>query len=158
MANNDATEEEVIAASRIAGVSEFIELLPDGYRAWIGQQGLRFSGGQRQRLSLARAILRNPSFLMLDEAMNALDRGLDERVRSAINDRFAGRTILIITHRVEAVLNADHVIHIEDGMVVGQGSPEVLLADAGNLLSIALVRERPPIDRMKETTRVSPRP
>ena len=79
-------------------------------------------------------------------------------IRSAIDDRFAGRTILIITHRVEAVLNADHVIHIEDGMVVGQGSPEVLLADAGNLLSIALVSERPPIDRMKETTRVSPRP
>ena len=118
MANNDATEEEVIAASRIAGVSEFIELLPDGYRAWIGQQGLRFSGGQRQRLSLARAILRNPSFLMLDEAMNNLDVELEARLRGAIEERFSGRTILTITHRLDAVAKADHIIRIEDGMVV----------------------------------------
>ena len=121
MANNDATEEEVVAASRIAGVSEFIELLPEGYDTWIGQQGLRFSGGQRQRLGLARAILRNPDFLMLDEAMSALDYGLEERIRRAIDERFAGRTILIITHRLDTVLNAEHVIHIEDGMVVAPG-------------------------------------
>ena len=121
MADLDATEADVVAASRIAGVSEFIESLPEGYETWIGQQGLRFSGGQRQRIELARAILRNPDFLMLDEAMNALDRGLQERIRGAIDDRFAGRTILIITHRIETVLNADHVIHIEDGMVAGEG-------------------------------------
>jgi ABC-type multidrug transport system fused ATPase/permease subunit len=118
MADNDATEQEVVAASRIAGVAEFIESLPEGYGAWIGQQGLRFSGGQRQRLGLARAILRDPGFLMLDEAMSALDGELEGQIRGAIEDRFAGRTILIITHRSEAVLNADHVIRIEDGMVV----------------------------------------
>jgi ABC-type multidrug transport system fused ATPase/permease subunit len=121
MADNDATEEEVVAASRIAGVAEFIESLPEGYGAWIGQQGLRFSGGQRQRLGLARAVLRNPTFLMLDEAMSALDGELEGQVRGAIEDRFAGRTILIITHRAEAVRNADHVIRIEDGMVVDSG-------------------------------------
>lgn len=125
MADINATEADVIAASRIAGVSEFIESLPEGYGTWIGQQGLRFSGGQRQRIELARAILRNPDFLMLDEAMSALDRGLEERIRSAIDDRFAGRTILIITHRVETVLDAEHVIHIEDGMVVGEGAAQV---------------------------------
>ncbi len=118
MADIEATEADVVAASRISGVSEFIESLPDGYGTWIGQQGLRFSGGQRQRIGLARAFLRNPEFLMLDEAMSALDRGLEGRIRGAINDRFAGRTILIITHRVETLLNADHVIHLEDGMVV----------------------------------------
>jgi ABC-type multidrug transport system fused ATPase/permease subunit len=157
MADIRATEADVVTASRIAGVSEFIEPLPEGYETWIGQQGLRFSGGQRQRIELARAILRNPDFLMLDEATNALDRGLDERIRGAIDDRFTGRTILIITHRVEAVLKADHVIHIEDGRVVDEGSPEVLLADAGSPLSLALASERPPIDRMKETTRVAPK-
>jgi ABC-type multidrug transport system fused ATPase/permease subunit len=118
MANNDATEEEVIAASRIAGVSEFIEPLPEGYGTWIGQQGLRFSGGQRQRIGLARAVLRDPEFLMLDEAMSALDRGLEGQIRRAIEERFAGRTILIITHRLETVLNADHTVRIEDGMII----------------------------------------
>lgn len=118
MADNDATEQEVIAASRIAGVSDFIEPLPEGYATWVGQQGLRFSGGQRQRLGLARAILRNPDFLMLDEAMNALDRELEGRIRRAIADRFAGRTILIITHRLESVLDVDNIIRIEDGIVV----------------------------------------
>ena len=121
MADNDATEEEVVAASRIAGVSDFIEPLQEGYGTWVGQQGLRFSGGQRQRLGLARAILRNPSFLMLDEAMSALDRETECQMRGAIEDRFAGRTILIITHRLEAVQSADHVIRIEDGMVVDSG-------------------------------------
>lgn len=121
MADNDATEEDVVAASRIAGVSEFIESLPEGYGTWVGQQGLRFSGGQRQRLGLARAILRNPDFLMLDEAMSALDRELEGRIRRAIEDRLAGRTILIITHRLETVLNADHIIRIEDGMVLAPG-------------------------------------
>jgi ABC-type multidrug transport system fused ATPase/permease subunit len=122
MADINATEVDVIAASRIAGVSEFIESLPEGYGTWIGQQGLRFSGGQRQRIGLARAILRNPDFLILDEAMSALDRGLEERIRGAIDGRFAGRTILIITHRVETVLNADTIIRLEDGMVVAQGT------------------------------------
>lgn len=121
MADNDATEEEVITASRIAGVSEFIESLPEGYGTWIGQQGLRFSGGQRQRIGLARAILRNPDFLMLDEAMSALDRELEGRIRRAVNDRFAGRTILIITHRIDTVLNADNIIRIEDGMILTSG-------------------------------------
>jgi ABC-type multidrug transport system fused ATPase/permease subunit len=122
MADNDATEPEVVAASRIAGVAEFIEPLPEGYHTWIGQQGYRFSGGERQRLGLARAILRNPDFLMLDEATSALDRGLEDRIRRAIGEHFAGRTILIITHRVETVLDADHIIHIEDGKVVSQRS------------------------------------
>jgi ABC-type multidrug transport system fused ATPase/permease subunit len=118
MADINATEADVIEASRIAGVSEFIESLPEGYGTWIGQQGLRFSGGQRQRIGLARAILRNPDFLILDEAMSALDRGLEERIRGAIDECFAGRTILIITHRVETVLNADNIIRIDNGTVV----------------------------------------
>jgi ABC-type multidrug transport system fused ATPase/permease subunit len=119
MADNDATEEEVVEASRIAGVSDSIESLPEGYGTWVGQQGLRFSGGQRQRLGLARAILRNPDFLMLDEAMSALGPEMECQIRVAVEARFAGRTILMITHRPEAVVNADHVIRIEDGMVVG---------------------------------------
>jgi ABC-type multidrug transport system fused ATPase/permease subunit len=118
IARNDATEEEVVEASRIAGVAEFVERLPERYREWIGQQGLRFSGGQRQRLSLARAILRNPEILLLDEAMSNLDAALEARLRRAIDERFAGRTILVITHRLDSIAGADHIVHIEDGVLV----------------------------------------
>ncbi len=118
MADPDATQAQVIEASRLAGVSGFIETLAEGYGTWVGQQGLRFSGGQRQRLGLARAILRDPEFLMLDEAMNALDHDLESSIRCALEARFTGRTILLISHRLESVQNASHRIHIEDGRVV----------------------------------------
>ncbi len=118
MADSTASQEDVVAASQIAGVAEFIEPLPEGYETWIGQQGMRFSGGQRQRLGLARAILRNPQFLILDEAMSSLDRDLEVRIRHAIEQRFAGRTLLIISHRLETVLDAEHLIRIECGSVV----------------------------------------
>jgi ABC-type multidrug transport system fused ATPase/permease subunit len=135
MADSNATEDEVIAASEVAGVSEFVENLPDGYETWVGQQGLRFSGGQRQRIGLARAILRDPQFLILDEAMSALDRGLEDRIRHAIDERFPGRTILLITHRLETVRNAEHIVWIEQGRLVAQGSPDELMADATASLS-----------------------
>jgi ABC-type multidrug transport system fused ATPase/permease subunit len=138
MADSNAKEESVLAASRTAGVSEFIEALPEGYKSWIGQQGMRFSGGQRQRIGLARAVLRDPQFLMLDEAMNAIDRGLEDRIRRAIDDRFVGRTILIITHRVETVLNAHHVICVENGRVTAEGPPQEVLSDPKGVLSQAL--------------------
>jgi ABC-type multidrug transport system fused ATPase/permease subunit len=119
LADSAATEADVLTASRIARVSDFIEPLPDGYETWIGQQGLRFSGGQRQRIGLARAILRNPDVLILDEAMSELDIGLEKRIRAAIDDHFKGRTIITITHRLDALCDVDHVIRMEDGMVVG---------------------------------------
>jgi ABC-type multidrug transport system fused ATPase/permease subunit len=138
MADSNAKEESVLAASHTAGVSEFIEALPEGYKSWIGQQGMRFSGGQRQRIGLARAVLRDPQFLMLDEAMSAIDRGLEDRIRRAIDDRFAGRTILIITHRIETVLNAHHVICVENGRVVAEGTPQEMLLNPKGVLSQAL--------------------
>ena len=156
MADNDATEEEIVAASRTAGISELVESLPEGYGTWIGQHGLRFSGGERQRLGLARAILRNPDFLMLDEAMSALDRGLERRIRVAIEDRFAGRTILLITHRLDTVLTADRIVCMEEGRVVAQGSPQDLLADVDGPLSRALGASRPPINSVAEPA--EPRP
>jgi ABC-type multidrug transport system fused ATPase/permease subunit len=113
MARSDATDDEIVSASRLAGVAEFVELLPDGYRTWIGQRGTRFSGGQRQRIGLARAVLRDAEILLLDEAMSALDVGLEERIKDAIESRFSGRTILIITHRADSKrMSVDHVVHL----------------------------------------------
>ena len=99
MADPNASNEQVLAAAQMAGVAEFVESLPEGYDTWIGQQGYRFSSGQRQRVGLARALLRDPQLLILDEAMSALDNDLERRIRHAIRERFAGRTVLIISHR-----------------------------------------------------------
>jgi ABC-type multidrug transport system fused ATPase/permease subunit len=118
MADAAASQEDVLNAACMAGVAEFVDSLPEGYETWIGQQGHRFSGGQRQRLGLARALLRDPQLLILDEAMNSLDSDLESRIRQAINERFAGRTVLIISHRADTVRDADHVIHLHEGRVV----------------------------------------
>ena len=123
MANGTSSDEDVRAALQVAGIADTINGLPDGYFTWIGQQGTRFSGGQRQRLGLARAILRNPAFLILDEATSALDKSLEDSIRHAIDERFAGRTRLLITHRTETLRNVDHVIHIDQGRVIAQGTP-----------------------------------
>ncbi|WFU39380.1 ABC transporter ATP-binding protein [Bradyrhizobium sp. CB82] len=128
MAKNDASEEEVRQALRMAGISEVVEALPDKYDTWIGQHGLRFSGGQRQRLGLARAIVRNPKFLILDEAMSALDLTLEDSIRCAIQKHFKSRTLLLITHRLESVRDADHVVCIENGRVRAEGPPAIVLA------------------------------
>ena len=127
MARAGAGDEEIIAAARSAGVAAFVESLPDGYQTWIGQEGMRFSGGQRQRIGLARAILRDPDFLILDEATNALDSGLEMQVRRSIDRQLGRRTILVITHRIEAIRDADHVIWVEDGRTRCEGAASLVL-------------------------------
>ena len=135
MARAEATDAEVAEAVQMAGLTEMIETLPHGYENWIGQQGLRLSGGQRQRLGLARAILRDPQLLILDEAMNALDRNLENDIRFALGEHFAGRTVLLITHRLDTVLSADHVICIDQGGIREEGSPKDLLSNPAGALS-----------------------
>jgi subfamily B ATP-binding cassette protein MsbA len=127
MANPAAREPDILAAAKNAGVAEFVENLPGGYDTWIGQEGMRFSGGQRQRIGLARAFLRDPQFLILDEAMSALDRGLEDRIRRTIETRLCDRTILIITHRLETIRNVDHVIWIENGRIKAEGPPKEIM-------------------------------
>lgn len=118
MADAAASHDDVLAAARMAGVAEFVDSLPERYETWIGQQGHRFSGGQRQRLGLARALLRKPRLLILDEAMNALDSALERRIRQAIAEQSPNRTVLIISHHADTVRHADHVIHLQAGRVV----------------------------------------
>ncbi len=127
MARHDAGEEEMRAAAQSAGVAEFVEGLPEGFDTWIGQEGMRFSGGQRQRIGLARALLRDPRFLILDEAMSALDQGLEDRIRHTIENRLAGRTLLVITHRLETLRDAAHAVWIDNGRVKAEGHPHDIL-------------------------------
>jgi ABC-type multidrug transport system fused ATPase/permease subunit len=117
MADANASPADVLAAAHMAGVAEFTLPLADGFETWIGQQGHRFSGGQRQRLGLARALLRKPQLLILDEAMNALDNDLSRRIRQAIDEHLPACTVLVISHHPDVVRDADHVIHLHSGRV-----------------------------------------
>jgi ATP-binding cassette, subfamily B, bacterial len=128
VARADATDEELREVARLAGVLADIDALPDGMDHWIGPQAANFSGGQRQRLGLARAFLRDPGILILDEATAALDVGLEQNIRTTLATRYQGRTIVIITHRLSTVANADHIICLEDGRIVEEGAPRKLLA------------------------------
>jgi len=127
MARPDATDAEVHAAATLAGALDFIETLPEGFEGWIGQQGLNLSGGQRQRLGIARAVLRDPELLILDEATNALDAGLEDGIRAGLRRSFAGRTLVLVTHRDEAAVTADHVVRLRGGRVVAEGPPGSVL-------------------------------
>jgi len=124
MARPDADEVALAHAYRLSGLGDFLAGLPHGDESWIGQQGLNLSGGERQRVGIARAVLREPDLLILDEATSALDSALEAQVRAGLHAHFAGRTMLIITHRLETVRAVDHVVRLTEGRVVGAGSPD----------------------------------
>lgn len=127
MARPDADQAALAEAYWLSGLAEMLASLEYGDRNWIGQQGLNLSGGERQRVGLARAILRDPDILILDEATSALDAALEARIRGALEQRFVGRTILIITHRLETVRHVDHVIRMGEGKILAQGPPGEIL-------------------------------
>lgn len=121
-----ATEAEIIAAAKAAFAHDFIAALPAGYDTRAGDRGLRFSGGQRQRLALARAILVAPDVLILDEATNALDGMAERLVQDALDQQAGRRTVIVVAHRLSSVERADHVILLDHGRVAASGSPEEL--------------------------------
>lgn len=139
LADSHASEASIAAAAEAMGVSEFLNVLPERENTQVGQKQTRFSGGQRQRIGLARAALRKPKLLILDEAMNAMDTGLEQQIWRAIATRFAGCTILLITHRIETVLGVDNVVCLAEGRALEEGSPGELLRDPASILSLALI-------------------
>ena len=127
----DATEEEVLAAAKAANAIEFIEKLPQGFDTMVGERGNSLSGGQRQRIAIARAILKNPSILILDEATSALDTESEKIVQEALERLMKGRTALVIAHRLSTVQHADHIVVLQQGSVVEEGTHDELLALQG---------------------------
>lgn len=124
----DATEDEMWAALRVAAADDFVSADPDGLGMRVAQGGINFSGGQRQRLAIARAVIRRPAIYLFDDAFSALDVHTDARVRAALREASAGATVIIVSQRISTVMAADHIVVIDGGRVVGAGTHDTLLA------------------------------
>lgn len=131
LANPDAPLPEIIEAARQANIHEFIESLPEGYDTLVGEQGARLSGGQAQRIALARAFLKDAPFLILDEPTANLDPQVEAQIRQSIKKLMAGRTVLLIAHRLNTVLDADQIIVMSEGKIREQGTHQTLLQNGG---------------------------
>ena len=130
-AKEDASQEELDAACYIANLTEFIKAQPDGYDTMVGNRGLKLSGGEKQRLSIARVILKDPRILILDEATSALDSITENAIQEALEALMEGRTSIVIAHRLSTILKADEILVVKDGTIAEQGSHEELLALGG---------------------------
>jgi len=127
----DASEAEVMDAARQAQIDRFIRLVPGGYDAQVGERGLKLSGGEKQRVAIARTILKAPPILVLDEATSALDSFTEGDIQDALERASAGRTTIVIAHRLSTIVNADEIIVLDKGVIVERGRHEALLAQGG---------------------------
>ncbi len=126
-----ATEAEIVEAARSAQIHDFIAALPEGYETMVGERGLKLSGGEKQRVAIARTILKNPPILILDEATSALDTGTEQEIQESLKRLGANRTVLMIAHRLSTVVEADEILVLEEGRVVERGAHADLIARGG---------------------------
>jgi ATP-binding cassette subfamily B protein len=136
-AKPDATDEELEHAARAARIHHLIASLPDGYDTVVGERGYRFSGGEKQRIAIARTILRNPPVLVLDEATSALDTQTERAVQAALDELAEGRTTIAIAHRLSTIREADQIVVLADGHIAETGTHDELLARGGRYAALA---------------------
>jgi len=129
--NPDAGPEAVEAAARAAKIHDFIQSLPDGYQTTVGERGLKLSGGEKQRVGIARTLLKNPPILLLDEATSALDTQTERDIQDSLKAMGKGRSVITIAHRLSTIVDADRIFVLEDGQIVEEGQHEALLARGG---------------------------
>jgi ABC-type multidrug transport system fused ATPase/permease subunit len=127
----DASMESVIAAAKAAQIHDFIESLPGGYNTWVGERGVTLSGGEKQRIVIARALLLNPRILVLDDSMSSVDADTEHLIRLALESLIKDRTTFIITHRLPIIRNADIILVLKDGRIIEQGKHDELIAKEG---------------------------
>ena len=127
----EASDEEVRRAAEAAAAAEFIERLPDGYQSLVGERGTTLSGGQRQRIAIARAMLRDAPLLLLDEATSALDAENEQLVQTGLANLMAGRTTIVIAHRLATIQKLKRIVVMDQGRVVAEGSHAELVAKGG---------------------------
>ncbi len=135
-ARPEATDEEIEEAARAAQIHHVIAALPEGFDTVVGERGHRFSGGERQRIAIARTVLRNPPILVLDEATSALDTETERAVQEALDRLGEGRTVIAIAHRLSTIRDADQIILLDEGRVVERGSHDDLVALGGHYAAI----------------------
>ncbi len=140
----DADEEDVRKAAELAQIGPFIERLPDGYRTMVGERGLKLSGGEKQRVAIARTILKSPPILILDEATSALDSHTEQEIQAALDLVSKGRTTIVIAHRLSTVISADEIIVLKDGQIAERGTHAALMREHGLYASMW--------DRQREAT------
>ena len=126
--NPNASFEEVVEAAKCAQADDFIRKLPDGYNQYLGQGGVNVSGGQKQRLCIARALLKKPKIIILDDSTSAVDTDTDKRIRNALKEKLADMTTIIIAQRITSIMDADKIVVMNDGKIMDIGNHEELLA------------------------------
>ena len=127
----DATDTQVKQAAEMAQINHFIEQLPDGYQSMVGERGLKLSGGEKQRVAIARTLLKAPPVLILDEATSALDTATEQEIQHALDIVSRGRTTLVIAHRLSTIINADEILVLKDGRIIERGKHDELLNKSG---------------------------
>ena len=123
----DATLEEIKKACKVAQINEYIESLPEGYNSHVEERGINFSGGQKQRLTIARALVKNPKILILDDSVSALDSTTELKLRKALKEEYRNTTILMIVQKISSCKEVDRVLVMDDGTIVGDGTHEYLI-------------------------------
>ncbi len=135
--NPDASDEEMKRAARIAQASEFIDKMPDGYQTPIAQGGMNVSGGQKQRLAIARTIAKDPEIYIFDDSFSALDYKTDATLRKTLKQELSNRTMIIVAQRISTIMNAEQILVLDEGRIIGKGTHKELLKTCETYRQIA---------------------